>query len=288
MLTKRRRLLRAALAILFLAGGSLIALSLEQDNPDNAPTAAADSLLAEPELTLTYGRQQLQLDIASFSAEHEQAVRQVIREQFAGVQVRVEFHPARPVDSDWTALSTRLLRLIGATDSADVAIDNDVARIRGVSSEPAEVQQRLSSLRAALPADMALDIDILTTDSTGQVAELCARSFAPIAAQTIHFRQTSTQIRESWYPLLDRLIEFAYDCRDSKIAIIGHTDSTGDESWNVQVSLARAQTVADYVSSRGISPDRLLLEGVGSARPLGDNNTVAGRERNRRIEFELR
>jgi outer membrane protein OmpA-like peptidoglycan-associated protein len=288
MLTKRRRIQRAVLAILFLVGSGLVALSLQQGSQQDASTATVDDSLAEPQLILQYGRQKLQLDVTSVSTEHEEAVLQIVREQFDSVQARVDFQMSPLLDSGWTALSTRLLLLVAATDSAEAAVNAGVLRIRGTSSHPATVQQQLALLRDALPAAMTVDADILITSSTTETAGLCARSFAPIAQQTIHFRQTSVQIRESSYPLLDRLVEFAYDCRDSKIAVVGHTDSTGDESWNVQVSLARAQAVADYLANRGISSERLLLEGAGSARPLGDNDTVGGRERNRRIEFELR
>jgi outer membrane protein OmpA-like peptidoglycan-associated protein len=87
---------------------------------------------------------------------------------------------------------------------------------------------------------------------------------------------------------LDRLSEFTYDCRDPKIAIIGHTDATGEESWNMQVSRARAQAVADHLIASGVAAERLIIEGLGSQHPLAENDTVQGRERNRRIEIELR
>lgn len=288
MLTKRRRILRAAFAVLFLVSCSLVALSLEQSGQRDAATATTAAVTAEPELTLKYGRQALQLDLTSASPEHEEAILLLVREQFDGAQARVNFQSSPLPDSGWATLSARLLHLVAATDSAEAAVNDSVLRIRGTSGQAATVQQQLALLRDALPAAMTLDADILTTDPTLDIAELCARSFAPIAQQTIHFPQTSTRVRDSSLPLLDRLVEFAYDCRDARIAVVGHTDSTGDESWNVQVSLARAQAVADYLANRGISSERLLLEGAGSARPLGDNNTVGGRERNRRIEFELR
>ncbi|MGI9200694.1 MAG: OmpA family protein [Woeseiaceae bacterium] len=288
MLTQRRRILSAVFTILFLVSSSFLAVSLEQGNREDVSAKTAHDSSAEPQLTLKYGRQNLQLDVTSASTEHEESVMQVVREQFDGVQSRVDFHASPLLESGWATISTRLLQLVAATDSAEAVFDNGILSIRGISNDAAAVQQRLTLLRDAMPADMAVDADILTPDLAVDAAELCTRSFVPIAEQTIHFRQTSIRIRESALPLLDRLVEFAYDCRDSKIAVVGHTDSTGDESWNVQVSLARAQAVADYVINRGISADRLLLEGAGSARPVGDNNTVAGRERNRRIEFELR
>jgi outer membrane protein OmpA-like peptidoglycan-associated protein len=251
-------------------------------------TLQANESVDQPEFTLSYGRQLLQLTITSVSPEHEEAILQVLREQFDGIKTRVEFTSALPVGSDWPAISAQLLLLVAATDSAQASIQNGMVKVRGTSADMKNFNQRLKTLREALPESMTLDADVLAVTPVVATAELCAMSFAAIASQTIHFPQTSTRVRDSAIPILDRLIEFAYDCQNATIAIIGHTDATGDESWNKQVSLARAQAAADYVIENGIEPDRLVLEGAGSQYPLGDNSTVAGRERNRRIEFELR
>ncbi|MGI9220380.1 MAG: OmpA family protein [Woeseiaceae bacterium] len=280
MLVKHRRILGVVLSFLLLAGAVL----LSEEAVVATDAASGDA----PELTLKYGRQKLQLTMTSVSVEHEEAILQVISEQFAGMQVRVDFQTATLAESDWGAVSNRLLYLVGATSSAEVSFSSDIIQIRGTSDNAELVQQRLAWLREALPAGAPIDASILTTDTSMTSAELCARSFAPIAAQTIHFRQSSTELRDAAIPLLDRLVEFAYDCPDSIIAIVGHTDSTGEELWNVQVSLARAEIVAAYVTSRGIASNQLVTEGAGSERPIGDNGSVAGRERNRRIDFELR
>lgn len=288
MLVKHRRILGVVLSIFLLSGAALGVLSLERSVSDEAVDAAGVTSIEAPELTLKYGRQKLQLTMTSVSAEHEEAILQVISEQFGGMQVRVDFQIATLAESDWDAVSNRLLYLVGATSSAEVSVSSDTIKIRGTSDNAELVQQRLAWLREALPAGTPVDASILTTDTSMSSAELCAHSFAPIAAQTIHFRQSSTELRDAAIPILDRLVEFAYDCPDSRIAIVGHTDSTGEEPWNVQVSLARAEIVAAYVTSRGIASDQLVTEGAGSERPIGDNGSVAGRERNRRIEFELR
>jgi outer membrane protein OmpA-like peptidoglycan-associated protein len=117
---------------------------------------------------------------------------------------------------------------------------------------------------------------------------MCERNFASITEQPIQFRQSNTTIRQSSYPQLDRLAEFAYDCQENSIAITGHTDSTGTEAWNLQLSRARAQAVAEQLIARGVTAERLIIEGAGSSFPLALNDTVQGREQNRRIEIELR
>jgi outer membrane protein OmpA-like peptidoglycan-associated protein len=73
-----------------------------------------------------------------------------------------------------------------------------------------------------------------------------------------------------------------------RTTIIGHTDASGDESWNQRLSRARAQAVADHIAGNGIDPARLIIDAFGSSQPVADNATASGRSRNRRIEFELR
>lgn len=71
---------------------------------------------------------------------------------------------------------------------------------------------------------------------------------------------------------------------DARIALVGHTDSTGSLAGNVAVSRARARSVADrLVQEHGVARDRLIVEGVGYLAPRADNRTEAGRARNRRV-----
>ena len=288
MRVKRRRLLRVVITAFFLTGGTLLAVSLghgvQDKDADTGIVAQAD----EPELHLQFGRQKLQLTLTSVSTEHEEAILQIIREQFDGVQARVDFRTGLVLRPDWDIASERLLNLVGATSSAEVSVDSGVFSIRGVSPNAEDYQQRLALLQASLPDEMTIDSNVVVVDISPTTTDLCARSFEAIANQTIHFRLSGTQIRQSSYPILDRLIEFAYDCRAATVAIIGHTDTTGDETWNLQLSRIRAQVVADYITDSGIAPERIVAEGRGSQEPIGDNDTVAGRERNRRIEFRLR
>lgn len=69
--------------------------------------------------------------------------------------------------------------------------------------------------------------------------------------------------------------------------IIGYTDDTGSLAANLTLSRARAQAVANWISQRGIAPQRFILTGKGPADPLASNATEQGRTQNRRIEVEL-
>jgi len=75
-----------------------------------------------------------------------------------------------------------------------------------------------------------------------------------------------------------------------KTAIIaqGHTDSTGTDDHNQQLSERRAMSVRNYLSSQGIDAARVLAEGYGEAYPVADNTTDAGRDQNRRVDLLIK
>ena len=72
---------------------------------------------------------------------------------------------------------------------------------------------------------------------------------------------------------------------DAKIVVEGHTDSQGQASFNQDLSMKRAQSVRDYLVSRGIASDRITSQGLGSTRPVADNTSAEGRANNRRVEI---
>ena len=70
-----------------------------------------------------------------------------------------------------------------------------------------------------------------------------------------------------------------------KFKITGHTDNKGNKQKNKALSLERANAVKAWLVEREIDGSRLQTEGMGQAKPIADNNTEAGRAKNRRIEF---
>lgn len=75
---------------------------------------------------------------------------------------------------------------------------------------------------------------------------------------------------------------------DSTMVVEGHTDSQGAAAFNQDLSQRRAQTVRDYLVSRGVASDRISAEGFGPTRTIGDNATAEGRANNRRVEIVVK
>ncbi len=84
---------------------------------------------------------------------------------------------------------------------------------------------------------------------------------------------------------LESLAEQLKQYPKGKVSIIGHTDSVGSEAYNQRLSEYRAQAVANYFKHMGIDESRLMMEGQGEKRPVANNDTVEGRDQNRRVEI---
>lgn len=107
-------------------------------------------------------------------------------------------------------------------------------------------------------------------------------------AAGLTFEVDQADLRPATLPLLDRqatLLQNAF--KDIPIQVCGHTDSTGSQDHNLDLSVRRAQAVLDYLASRGIAKERLRPQGFASAYPLAPNTTEAGRALNRRTEVVL-
>jgi outer membrane protein OmpA-like peptidoglycan-associated protein len=74
---------------------------------------------------------------------------------------------------------------------------------------------------------------------------------------------------------------------DTNILLVGYTDSTGSEEYNLGLSEKRADSVANYLASQNVNSARFTTEGYGEAQPVATNDTAAGRARNRRVEVAI-
>jgi outer membrane protein OmpA-like peptidoglycan-associated protein len=73
----------------------------------------------------------------------------------------------------------------------------------------------------------------------------------------------------------------------TNILIVGHTDNTGTDEYNQNLSVRRAESVKAYISANNVANSRLSTSGKGESEPIADNNTVEGRSQNRRVEIVI-
>jgi len=104
----------------------------------------------------------------------------------------------------------------------------------------------------------------------------------------LKFQPDSPAMVPGSYPSLEKAARIMKDYPDIKVVIEGHAASTGRPDFESTLSQSRAESVRTYlVSSYGIDGGRIRAVGYGSTKPIADNNSKAGREMNRRIEFKV-
>lgn len=101
----------------------------------------------------------------------------------------------------------------------------------------------------------------------------------------ISFDTGRYDIKPNMRPVLDSLASSLNQHPITTITIIGHTDSTGTDAINNPLSVNRAAAVRDYLVARGVSSQRIAIDGRGSRQPIADNATASGRAMNRRVEI---
>ena len=104
----------------------------------------------------------------------------------------------------------------------------------------------------------------------------------------VTFATAQASIDNRFYPVLDDVAAVLNRYDQSIVDIIGHADSDGAEDFNLDLSRRRASSVAQYLVSRNVLPDRLYVDGRGEAQPVATNATAEGKAQNRRVEILIR
>lgn len=104
----------------------------------------------------------------------------------------------------------------------------------------------------------------------------------------VSFDVNQSSIKSNFRESLNKVADVIADYDQTAIHVVGHTDSTGSNSYNQQLSEKRASSVARYLSQNGVQRDRMRTVGRGENLPVADNSTSSGRSENRRVEIYLR
>lgn len=108
-----------------------------------------------------------------------------------------------------------------------------------------------------------------------------------IVLKNILFGAGSADLLPSSYPELDALASQLTKMASIRIEVSGHTDNQGSSSTNLILSENRAKAVVDYLIAKGIDIERLTYKGFGETKPVDDNTTAEGRQKNRRVQFKV-
>ena len=111
---------------------------------------------------------------------------------------------------------------------------------------------------------------------------------AVVLHNDILFQTGKTDLSAASKQTLDTAVTILNQIPNRSLVIEGHTDSTGPEEFNMQLSEQRAKIVYDYMLEKGLKMKEVTYKGYGETKPVEDNNTAEGRRANRRIEFKVK
>lgn len=123
--------------------------------------------------------------------------------------------------------------------------------------------------------------------TVAQATDFQAKLNQMIAGKIVEFDTSSDVLTDKGKAVLDEMVKVLGDAPGIPVEIGGHTDSRGNPATNDNLSQRRARTCLRYLADKGVDARRLSAKGFGSSKPIADNNTTEGQQRNRRIEFTV-
>jgi outer membrane protein OmpA-like peptidoglycan-associated protein len=103
----------------------------------------------------------------------------------------------------------------------------------------------------------------------------------------VTFNTNEYTVRPQFQATLDSVATVLAKYADTRVQVVGHTDSTGSADYNYNLSNRRADSVANYLAGRGVEQSRVLSQGMGPDQPIASNADEAGRSQNRRVELQI-
>ncbi len=279
-----RRRDRTALTALLLLSALAVAPTLNIE-PSGLGIPDVGRIPVDARFEFAWMRGELRLSGHTVSEQHERDLTDAALASYPGRTVTTKFEPLGFVPGYWEDSTIEILEALAGTSSASAELTLDRLRIHGVVLDNNGWQDRFDALVATLPDSISVSQDAIRLNDTLDAARICRTVLGQFAVGEIRFEMSSAVLRHSALPRLARVSAIIDICPGATAIITGHTDVSGDESWNRHLSLKRANTVADYLANRGIERVRMTTFGAGSSVPVADNSTRYGRGLNRRIDF---
>lgn len=192
---------------------------------------------------------------------------QIERDIYQRASARLE---SNGIPSSGLLVSGRDAQLSGAPDSRIVS-NTAVNLVAGVSG----VRQ----------VTTAIVLGRTTQAPLPEPEPLRAQLAAIVRAHPIEFADASAFLSKDNRAVVDSIAPLLKNSPETRLRIVGHTDSTGAAAHNLILSERRAQSVRSRLVMNGVPAAQLKPEGLGSSRPIASNDTPEGRKKNRRIEF---
>ncbi|MGL4309675.1 MAG: OmpA family protein [Paracoccaceae bacterium] len=225
--------------------------------------------------------------------ELAKTVENYARARFGAEKVYMATRNETALPRGWPVRVLAGLGALAEVSQGSVTVEPEMLRIEGASGDR-QTNDRISALltellgpgaefRIQVRYDAALDpLAALPTP------EECVKRIGTIlSTQKISFEPGSPTIDSGALKTVDEIANVLKGCPEMQIEIAGHTDDQGREEMNLNLSQQRAEAVLQALMQRRVLTAGITAKGYGEAVPIADNDSEAGRESNRRIEFTL-
>ena len=184
------------------------------------------------------------------------------------------------------------LRCLSLLHSGELTVSQTSLALAGISVDQGTERAIEARLARGLQGryfrlDITYDPQVLAPPEPLSDQACLARIRTAAGSRKISFRPGSAELTLDSIVTLKSVAEAMKDCTHIPFEVAGHTDSQGREEMNLRLSQQRAETVIDALLERRIATRNLTARGYGESDPIHDNSTPEGREKNRRIEFNL-
>jgi outer membrane protein OmpA-like peptidoglycan-associated protein len=181
----------------------------------------------------------------------------------------------------------RVLLQAREREAAQLAEQNRLAQARTDDAEARNLalaaEAEALERRAAEAAERARQLEAELTDLQAQQTE---RGLV-LTLGDVLFDTAQANLKPGAASTMDRLAQFMRDYGERQVMIEGHTDSRGEDAYNIDLSQRRAAAVRDALLERNIEPQRIRIVGLGEGYPVASNDTQAGMQQNRRVEIVI-
>ena len=269
---------------------TVLALTCIPRHLPGSPASAAPSFRAVLDST------HLTLSGSIGSEAHRTAVIGRVQELFKGTRIKIsdQLTSSRDVAiAGWEpALPAFLGLLAGLKGSGSLEISGHNIVVTGTASGPEQKAQVMRELTAAAGTAYHIEdhLSVASHPDTGTRSSRASIQSAldeVLRRESVAFQSNSAVLTPRGRATLDRLIPILRRGSDLAVEIGGHTDPYGDPTYNLQLSLRRAESVRQYFLDHDV-PNRLSAVGYGATRPLSNDRTRAAQQKNRRIEVRVK
>lgn len=197
------------------------------------------------------------------------------------------------VPGGWTVRVVAALEAMDDLASGVAEVSPEQVTLTGISGDPDAAERIAAILSERLGPGARYELSLRYDRRLDPALDLpdgpeCARRLNIVLSESeIGFEPSKSTIAGDPAPTLARMAEIMADCADYQLEAGGHTDSQGSEGFNADLSRSRAQALVAAMSEAGIDTTNTTSRGYGESQPIASNETEAGREENRRIEFRL-